>query len=146
MVKNLSALWFARTGLLCFRKSVKLLPVLLLTAFAVSVYAQEPIITLRHAEIGEHQRPDVKFNHELHIGKVDCLQCHHDFDAYMNNRGGEGQPCGTCHGTESNRDTISLRDAFHFQCKGCHEYLRSQGKPGGATTCGECHVREQSRN
>ncbi len=124
-------------------KTLISLPLLLLVAFAASVLAQEQVMILRHAEIKDHQRPPVKFNHEQHIGKVDCLQCHHDFDAYMNNRGGEGQPCGTCHGQESNRDTISLRDAFHYQCKGCHEFLRSQGKSAGATTCGECHIRQR---
>jgi len=123
-------------------KTVMSSTLLLFVAFAVPVCSQEQIIVLNHAEIGNHQRPPVSFNHEQHIGKVDCLQCHHDFDAYMNNRGGEGQACGTCHGPESNRDNLSLRDAFHYQCKGCHEYLRSQGKPGGATTCGGCHVRK----
>ena len=120
----------------------KFLTILLLAIFIAPVYGQEPVIKMMHKEIGEHQRPFVEFKHEVHMSKVDCLQCHHDFDAYMNNRGGEGQPCGTCHVTETNRDSVSLRDAFHLKCKGCHEYQRSQGKPRGATTCGQCHIRK----
>lgn len=125
-------------------KSGALLPVVLFVAgIALPAFSQEPVIVLLHKELGKHQRPAVEYNHENHAKKIDCLQCHHDYDAYLNNRGGEGQPCSTCHGPEAVQETISLKDAFHLQCKGCHESMRFQGKPAGATTCGKCHVKKK---
>jgi hypothetical protein len=32
---------------------------------------------------------------------------------------------------------LSLKDAFHSQCKCCHENMKA-----GPVTCGECHVRK----
>lgn len=124
-------------------KYLKFLPVVLLVAvFASLAFSQESVITLNHSELGKHERPAVVFNHEEHANKIDCLQCHHDFDAYLNNRGGEGQPCSTCHGAQATEDTISLEDAFHQQCKGCHEQMADQGKPSGPVICSQCHVRK----
>ncbi|MFZ2448577.1 MAG: cytochrome c3 family protein [Syntrophobacteraceae bacterium] len=119
-----------------------LLVVLVFAAFVPLAFSQDTVITLKHPEMGKHERPIVDFNHEKHAAKIDCLQCHHDYDAYMNNRGGDGQACGTCHGPAAKDGLISLKDAFHVQCKSCHESMQSQGKPSGAVTCGECHVRK----
>lgn len=124
-------------------KYLKFLPVVLLLAvFAPLAFSQESMIILNHSELGKHERPAVEFNHEKHANKIDCLQCHHDFDAYMNNRGGEGQPCSSCHGLQATQETISLEDAFHLQCKGCHESMRAMGKPGGPVICAQCHIRK----
>lgn len=119
-----------------------LLIVVLFIALAPLAFSQESLMILDHEELGKHQRPLVEFDHEKHVSKVDCLQCHHDYDAYLNNRGGEGQPCGTCHGPVATRDAISLKDAFHAQCKGCHEIMIQASKPSGPVTCGGCHVRK----
>jgi len=119
-----------------------LLVVLVLAAFVPAAFSQEPVISLKHKEMGKHERPIVDFNHEKHTAKIDCLQCHHDYDAFKNNRGGDGQACQTCHGPDAKEEMISLKDAFHLQCKGCHENLRNQGKPAGDVTCGGCHVRK----
>jgi hypothetical protein len=114
-----------------------LLVVLALAVFIPPAYSQEDIVILNHPELGHHQRPPVEFNHKLHAEKFDCARCHHDFDAYMNNRGGEGQPCDSCHKRRADDGLISLKDAFHTQCKTCHESMKD-----GPTTCGECHVRK----
>jgi len=124
-------------------KYLKFLPVVLLLAFVAPLaFSQESVMILNHKELGKHERPAVTFNHENHAGKIDCLQCHHDFDAYLNNRGGEGQPCSTCHGPKTTEETISLENAFHLQCKGCHESMRNLGKPAGPVICSQCHVRK----
>jgi hypothetical protein len=115
-----------------------LLIVLLFAAFIPLAHSQEDSYILNHKTIGEHQRPLVVFNHKLHAeNKFDCIRCHHDFDAYLNNRGGEGQTCDSCHKKEADDDQPSLKDALHSQCKGCHENMKS-----GPVTCGECHVRK----
>jgi hypothetical protein len=119
-----------------------MLVVLVFAAFVPLAFSQDSIIALNHKEIGKHERPIVQFNHESHSSKIDCLQCHHDYDAYGNNRGGEGQGCQTCHNKLKNNDAPSLKDAFHQQCKSCHGVMRKQGKPTGPVTCGECHVRK----
>jgi len=116
--------------------------VLSIPAFAPVAYCQDAVMVLNHQELGRHQRPAVVFGHGAHSAVIDCLRCHHDFDAYSNNRGGEGQPCVNCHDVYPEDGSLSLREAFHLQCKGCHESFISQGKVAGGIMCGECHVRK----
>jgi len=115
-----------------------LLGVLLLAVFVPMAHSQDDAFVLNHTEIGKHQRPLVEFNHKLHAeNKLDCSRCHHDFDAFLNNRGGEGQTCDSCHRKNADDDQPSLKDAFHSQCKTCHESMKE-----GPVACGECHVRK----
>lgn len=116
--------------------------VLILAAFVSPALSQDPVISLNHKELGKHERPIVDFNHEKHAEKIDCLKCHHDYDAYMNNRGGDGQPCSTCHDIAAKQEMPSLKDAYHGQCKSCHENMINQGKATGPVTCGGCHVKK----
>ncbi len=118
--------------------AILFLVVLVFTAFIAPAHSQEDTYILDHSVMGKHQRPLVEFNHKLHAeNKLDCIRCHHDFDAYLNNRGGEGQTCDSCHKQEADDGQPSLKDAFHLQCKGCHEIMKT-----GPVTCGECHVRK----
>lgn len=112
--------------------------------FVPSAFSQDAVMTLMHKEIASHQRSPVKFNHEAHSGKLDCARCHHDFDKYLNNRGGEdkAQPCANCHGKPAVKNVPPMTEAFHGQCKRCHEDLRSEGVASGPVMCGECHVRK----
>ncbi len=114
-----------------------LLVVLVLAAFIPPAHSQEDTILLNSSGLGTLQRPPVVFNHKLHAEKLDCVRCHHDFDAFLNNRGGEGQTCDSCHKRKADHGLPSLKDAFHFQCITCHETLKK-----GPVTCGECHVRK----
>jgi predicted CXXCH cytochrome family protein len=111
----------------------------LLLLVPLAALSQDAVMVLKHKEVGPHQRPAVSFNHEKHSASIDCLQCHHDFDSYMNNRGGDGQPCSSCHNRKATKETIALTDAFHVQCKGCHENMRDLAKQAGPVMCGECH-------
>jgi len=115
---------------------------LAILAFAPAALCQDAVMLLNHQEFGKHQRPAVVFDHGAHSAIIDCLRCHHDFDAYSNNRGGEGQQCTNCHDAYPDDGSLSLREAFHLQCKGCHESFISQGKGAGGVMCGECHVRK----
>ncbi len=114
-----------------------LLVVLVLGAFIPPAHSQDDTFLLDHKVIGKHQRPLVVFNHKLHAeNKLDCSRCHHDFDAYLNNRGTEGQTCDSCHNKQADGAQPPLKDAFHSQCKSCHETMQT-----GPLACGECHVR-----
>lgn len=114
-----------------------------LALFASLAFSQEAMMVMNHKEIGAHERPLVQFNHEKHSTNIACLQCHHDFDKYMNNTGGEdkAQACTTCHsGPKSG--SLTLTERFHAQCKGCHEDQFARQRPSGPVMCGECHVRK----
>lgn len=111
--------------------------------FVSPAFSQDAMMVLDHKELGLHQRPLVHFNHEKHSANMECLRCHHDYDRYGNNKGGEGQSCAVCHAkTASEKDLLPLDQAFHAQCKSCHEALHSQVPESGPVMCGECHVRK----
>lgn len=124
-------------------KYAKILPVILLfVAFAPLAFSQDSIIVLGQKEFGKLERPAVTFNHEKHSATLDCVRCHHDYDAYLNNRGGDGQPCGMCHTMVAKSEIPALREAYHNQCKSCHRAMSAHGKQSGPLTCGECHIQK----
>jgi predicted CXXCH cytochrome family protein len=112
--------------------------------WGVPVRSQDLMIVMEHKDAGPHERPLVQFNHEKHSSTLECLRCHHDFDQFGNNRGGEdkAQPCAGCHNPSAQPKKLPLKEAFHAQCKGCHESMGQQGRKSGPVTCGECHVRK----
>ena len=70
----------------------------------------------------------VLFDHQGHLSDsgygLECESCHHeDYD--------DPQSCGECHNED---EDVSRVDAFHGQCKGCHE------EDSGPVECSECHV------
>jgi hypothetical protein len=117
------------------------LVLMVLGLFISSAFSQEDVIVLQHEELAPHERPIVGFTHEQHANIIECKRCHHEFDQYGNNIGGDGQPCWECHGRESEDGKVSLVDAFHMQCKSCHEDMLAKGMPTGPIMCGGCHVR-----
>ena len=63
---------------------------------------------------------------------IKCTDCHHDIDK----EGQKPSPCGECHKAQEGEGEGPLRsDAFHKQCKGCHE---DGGM--GPVNCSACHV------
>jgi hypothetical protein len=103
-------------------------------------FSQEDEFVLHHKEIGKHQRPLVRFDHERHLEIIDCNRCHHDYDENGNNTAEDGQSCSVCHSRfESQENPIPLIKAFHIKCKGCHEERISRGKTSGPILCGTCH-------
>jgi hypothetical protein len=73
----------------------------------------------------------VLFTHSVHGDDygTDCLDCHHNIED------DETYNCSECHEETGDEDFPSRADAFHAQCKGCHE-------DGGAgpVECNSCHV------
>lgn len=72
----------------------------------------------------------VLFTHSQHIGSYtsDCLDCHHNiYDEETYN-------CSDCHEAKGDEYLPSRTDAFHYQCKGCHEDYGA-----GPIECNSCH-------
>ena len=79
---------------------------------------------------------NVLFDHKEHTSDkgygLKCTECHHDMDK----EGQKPSPCGECHKAQEGEGEGPLRsDAFHKQCKGCHE---DGGQ--GPVNCSACHV------
>ncbi len=117
--------------------------ILILAGLFLSIsfaFSQEDEFVINHEEIGQHQRPLVRLNHERHSEIIDCKRCHHDYDENGNNMEEDGRSCSGCHGkVESKENPVSLMKAFHIQCKCCHEKRISRGKISGPVMCGACH-------
>ena len=120
----------------------------MLTTVAVSLLIAQPEdILIDHREAyPTKQRPSVPFPHGVHMaGDLSCKDCHHRYEAGQNvldeNELEEGDPeiqCARCHTQETR---ISLRQAFHRQCVGCHTKAQKGGEKSGPRLCGECHRR-----
>jgi hypothetical protein len=70
----------------------------------------------------------VLFDHKTHAADagygVACDDCHHEGD--------EPVSCTECHGSDTD---VTLSDAIHGNCKGCHEENEA-----GPVECAACHV------
>jgi hypothetical protein len=81
----------------------------------------------------------VTFTHKKHSEtlKIDCIKCHHTW------KQGEttGKLCKECHKAKTEGKTLSAKDAYHKDCKGCHEEAKKANKPAGPTGCTQCHVK-----
>ncbi|HDZ90401.1 MAG: cytochrome c3 family protein [Deltaproteobacteria bacterium] len=75
----------------------------------------------------------VLFDHKEHLSEAgygfECADCHHT----MEDPEEKPESCGECH-TEDGEDGPKRSDAFHQQCKSCHE------EGGGPVKCEECHA------
>ena len=112
-----------------------------LVAVTLPLYAQEDVMVLPGREPATLQRPAVTFSHARHAEELECLRCHHDYDAMGNNTGGDGQSCADCHTPSGGENPIPLTLAFHMQCKGCHQDLNTAGGKALPVMCGQCHIR-----
>jgi len=81
----------------------------------------------------------VTFTHKKHAEtlKIDCVKCHHTW------KRGEtsGKMCKDCHKAKTEGKTLSAKDAYHKDCKGCHDEAKKANKPAGPTGCTQCHVK-----
>ena len=103
--------------------------------------SQEDKIIMNHEELGKHSRPLVIFPHSDHEGLTECVRCHHDYDSFMTNIGGEEVKCSECHTATPVSNPLTLVKAIHIQCKECHRESASKGISNGPVMCGQCHVR-----
>ncbi len=104
--------------------------------------AQENMTNVDNSDFGKPERSQAVFRHDSHNEKAkidDCNTCHHEFKdgKKLEDASSEDRRCADCHKLSDSGKTPSLRKAFHWNCKGCHE---KSGK--GPVMCGECHLKD----
>lgn len=92
---------------------------------------------------GKHKKSAVKFTHKQHSVdlKIKCDDCHHVYKDGKNvwKDGDKVALCSSCHTspTKNEGKTLSLKNAFHKNCQGCHKEQKK-----GPTKCNECHPKK----
>jgi len=87
------------------------------------------------------QKPASAFDHDYHNLDLEnkCEECHHVYEngVLVKDKSSENKRCIECHPLKANDEyKITLLQAFHSQCQGCHEK-----KENGPVMCGDCHKR-----
>ena len=109
---------------------------------ASSGEAEDETMAIDKKSFGSAMRPSVRFTHDKHGELIACSRCHHEYDKYRANKGGEeGRSCSECHTPDGSKNPIPLKRAFHIQCKSCHEGLNSAHGTSLPVMCGQCHMR-----
>jgi hypothetical protein len=110
-----------------------------LAGFALSLLVATGVFAAKDEITFDVSYGKVKFAHKKHAEtlKIDCMKCHHTW------KKGEttGKLCKECHKAKLEGKTISAKDAYHKDCKGCHEEAKKANKPAGPTGCTQCHVK-----
>jgi hypothetical protein len=81
----------------------------------------------------------VSFSHKAHYVDygVSCAICHH----WQGETPDTIWSCVECHRPDQKvGKVVKLADAYHMDCKGCHEYLTRRGEANAPyETCSDCH-------
>ncbi len=106
---------------------------LLSVLVATGAFAAKDVITF------DVPQGKVTFPHKKHAETIvkDCLKCHHTWKAGETS----GKLCLECHKAQAEGKTLSAKDAFHKDCRGCHDEAKKAKKPAGPTGCSQCHVK-----
>ncbi|MBE0604338.1 MAG: cytochrome c3 family protein [Deltaproteobacteria bacterium] len=113
------------------RKIAVLTALAVALVFGIGVAVAAPPDKMEIKEIQKVKAP-VAFDHKAHTGIAkDCKTCHHADAA------GKEQKCSKCHTDKTEGKKLSLKEAFHKQCKDCHT---KQAK--GPTKCDGCHPKK----
>ena len=111
----------------------------ILVGFALSILMATGAFAAKDEIVFDAPNGKVTFNHKKHNEtlKIDCLKCHHTW------KQGEtsGKKCMDCHRASVEGKALSVKDAFHKTCKGCHDEAKKANKPAGPTGCTQCHVK-----
>ena len=117
----------------------RLISVGILVSFVISCLMVTGVFATKDEIVFDVPNGRVTFNHKKHSEtlKIDCLKCHHTW------KQGEtsGKKCMDCHKASVEGKALSVKDAFHNTCKGCHDEAKKANKPAGPTMCTQCHVK-----
>lgn len=104
--------------------------------------AADETMVIDKKALGSVTRASVPFTHDKHGELIACARCHHEYDKYRANKGGEdGSSCSECHTPDGSKNPVTLINAFHIQCKSCHENLNASSGSNLPVMCGQCHRR-----
>jgi hypothetical protein len=115
-----------------------LLPVLIFSW--ITAYSQDEMEVIDNYAFDNPQREVSVFIHDEHnenAGIDECNACHHVYDddgTLLEDESSEDQSCSECHDLVKSGRKPPLMQAYHFNCKGCH-----QKEKKGPIMCGECH-------
>ncbi len=118
------------------------LPLLIGIVFSLTTaWSQDEMVVVDNSVFDNPQRSPSVFEHDLHneTAEIDeCSVCHHVYEdgQLVADESSEDMRCSDCHYLEKVDGQPGLMNAFHANCKGCHE---AEGK--GPIMCGECHVK-----
>ncbi|WP_291320584.1 acidic tetraheme cytochrome c3 TmcA [Desulfonatronospira sp.] len=132
------------------KKIVYLLGTIAVAVFflAPALYSYTGMTHIYEDAFPKKERPASVFPHDEHTDVYayeydleelkECYYCHHfDGPDQEHTDDSVGIPCSDCHPVETDDpDTTPLMQAYHIQCKSCH-----QDEKAGPVACGECHVR-----
>ncbi len=103
-----------------------------------------PEMQIKDPLFKKYKKAPVKFTHEKHVKeyKIKCNDCHHVYKDGKNiwKEGAEVAKCSSCHTspTKNEGKTLSLKNAFHKNCQGCHKKEKK-----GPRKCNECHPKKK---
>ena len=107
-----------------------------------TAWSQDEMTVVDNSVFDNPQRSPSVFEHDMHnetAGIDECSVCHHVYEdgQLVEDESSEDMQCSDCHDLEKGADDQpGLMNAFHANCKGCHE---AEGK--GPIMCGECHIK-----
>jgi hypothetical protein len=92
--------------------------------------APTKMIVIKSAKM---KKPPVPFKHASHA-KFDCAKCHHKWD-----HKGTPKGCESCHKDKKEGKKLSIKNAAHKTCRGCHRAMKKAGEKTGPSKCNACH-------
>ena len=102
-------------------------------------FSQEEMRLVDNSVFESPVRAPAVFEHDVHnetAGLDDCTVCHHLYEdgKLIEDETSEDQACSECHPVNGSGNSLSLRRAYHLNCKGCHLEEKA-----GPIMCAQCH-------
>ena len=122
-------------------KHVVLLLMIGLAFSLATAWSQDEMTVVDNSVFDNPQRSPSVFVHDQHneaAGIDNCGTCHHVYEdgKLVEDESSEDMRCSDCHYLKAVDGQPGLMNAFHANCKGCHE-----AEGSGPVMCGECHVK-----
>jgi len=113
------------------KKFAMLMAVVMVTVFSAGVIVAGNAPETATIKDVQKTKTAVAFPHKAHAERIkNCAECHHKDAA------GKEQKCFNCHKAEKKDAAVSLKDAMHTKCQGCHKKDETKKAP---RKCDGCH-------